>query len=155
MTHSRIVHPLIALLFLPVAQTGCRRHSTAEHVAASPGPDAAVDRTRNPSELAGIWQWQWTDGIIQHVVLSEDGSVRRFHGTDLVADNGRWQVDGYNLLQITFADEVPPQTFRIDSLFRMTDLQTLPTDRDFPWCRVHRLTTKLSRENIIRPPDGA
>ena len=154
MTLSRIVHPLIALLFLAVALTGCRRNSTAENVAASPGPDAAIGRNHNPSELAGIWQWQWTDGIIQHVVLSEDGSVQRFHGTDLVADGGRWQVESDKLLQLTFADE-QPQTFRIDSPFRMTDIQTLPTDRDFPWCRVHRLTTKLSRENIISPPDTA
>lgn len=155
MTRYRIAHALMALLLMPIALIGCRRHSTAENVAASPASDRAADGNRNPTELAGIWQWQWTDGIIQHVVLRKDGSAQRYHGTDLVADNGRWQVDHDNMLQLTFADERQQQTFRIDSALRITDIQTLPTDRDFPWCRVHRLTTKLSRENVIKRPDGA
>ncbi|MEL6109739.1 MAG: hypothetical protein AAFU85_27325 [Planctomycetota bacterium] len=97
----------------------------------------------------GIWQWQWTDGIIHHVVLKSDGSAETFEDTALAKAGGTWRVDSQGMLQVEFRENDGRMTFRIDNEQRITDVETLTTDRDFPWLKVRNLTESLSRENVI------
>ena len=107
----------------------------------------------HPAYLVGIWQWQWTEvGIIDHFVLQSDGSAERFKDTALTNAGGTWHVDTEGMLQVGFPKHNIRFTFRIDNEYSITDIETLPTDRDFPWLKVHKLTESLSRENVVSLP---
>ena len=110
--------------------------------------------TAHPKYLCGIWQWQWNEGgIIDHVVLRSDGSAIKCKDTMPANLDGSWHVDSQGMLQVRFPNDDIAITFRIDDEFSITDVATLPTERDFPWFKVHKLTTSLSGENIISLPE--
>ncbi len=143
----------VALLVTALSFTvaGCGSNET------KPPPQSSVDvpAEKVPERdryLVGIWQWQWTSGVLDQIVLRDDGAAEKYRGTELANDGGKWHVDSEGQLQVAFPNDDLTMSFRIDSEFSITDIATLPTERDFPWFKVHKLASSLSKENLIAPP---
>ncbi|TWU43627.1 hypothetical protein Poly51_62820 [Rubripirellula tenax] len=143
--------PFIIAIGLLTSTSGCGRSSSPAAKETKDSSSLAM-ASMHPPYLVGIWQWQWTDGVIDHVVLKSDGSAEKFKGTALANSGGTWRVDSQGMLQVGFPQDNDGITFRIDNEHSITDVETLPTDRDFPWFKVHKLTEALSNENIISTP---
>ena len=109
----------------------------------APPPGSSAEPNR-PPEIAGIWQWQWAGAEgVHHLVLHENGQAERLLGGETVADSGTWQVAHDGNLQLRFDNEELSADFQMDGNSRLLDIATIPTDRDFPWIKVDKISTKL------------
>ena len=99
---------------------------------------AVKSEDTQPDELVGIWRWQWTRGTVHHLQFHPDGRAEKYEDADKLISNGTWHVDdnGELIVKLTMR-------FRIDDDGLM-DIETIPTDRDFPWTKVDRVSNSLT-----------
>jgi hypothetical protein len=91
-----------------------------------------------PDSLVGIWRWQWSQGTVHHVILHADGRAEKYENADAIHTDGTWHVDEDGELVVSFS-----MHFRVDSESEIMDIETIPTDRDFPWVKVDRVSNSL------------
>jgi len=127
---------VLVVTAIPMVGCGSRGADIRPSETAASDERDSFDR---PAELVGTWQWQWSTG--QKIILHADGRAERIEGqNDHRHRNGTWHVRDDGVLEVTMTME-----FRVDDdvetddrlkNIALMDIETIPTDHDFPWVKM-------------------